>query len=150
MVTDPATEFLALWHATVARKDPTLLEPMIAEDVAFSSPALFLPKRGKREVLTFLADVLASLSGYHVTRTWVDGLEILLEFEASAGDRSIEGVDRITLDEHGRMTHLKVFVRPFRGLVAVMTAVANRQIARLKFPERIIARTKMRIRVARA
>jgi hypothetical protein len=150
MATDPVTEFLALWHETIGRRDPTLLEPLIAEDVVLSSPALFVPKRGKREVLSLLADVLASLSGYRVTRTWIDGLELLLEFEASAGDRSIEGVDRITLDARGRMTHLKVFIRPFRGLVALMTAVANRQIARLTLPERIIARTKLRLRVTRA
>lgn len=149
MSNDPVSEFLALWHATLTRKDLKLIDPAIAEDVTFSSPALFVPKRGKREVLPLLGDVVASLSSYRVTRTWIDGLEVLLEFEASVGDRSLEGIDRIRLDERGRMTHLKVFVRPYRGLVAVMTSVANRQIARLRFPARLIARTRMKMRVAR-
>jgi hypothetical protein len=149
MATDPAGGFLALWHETLTRKDLSLIDPMIAEDVTFSSPALFVSKRGKREVMPLLGDVLASLSGYHVTRTWIDGLEVLLEFEATAGDRSLEGIDRISLDARGRMTHLKVFVRPYRGLVAVMTTVAERQIARLSLPARLIARTRMKMRVLR-
>jgi hypothetical protein len=149
MATDPVSEFLALWHETLTRKDLNLIDPMIAEDITFSSPALFVSKRGKREVMPLLGDVLASLSEYHVTRTWIDGLEVLLEFEANAGDRSLEGIDRISLDERGRMTHLKVFVRPYRGLVAVMTTVAERQIARLSLPARLIARTRMKMRILR-
>jgi hypothetical protein len=149
MATDPVGEFLALWHATATQKDLTLIDHAIAEDVTFSSPALFVPKRGKREVVPLLRDVLASLSGYRVTRTWIDGLEILLEFEANAGDRSIQGIDRISLDERGRMTHLKVFIRPYRGLVAIMTAVAEQQIARLSLPARLIARTRMKMRASR-
>jgi hypothetical protein len=149
MPNDAVRDFLALWHATMARRDLQVLEPAIADEVTFSSPALFVPKRGKREVLPLLADVLASLPDYRVTRTWVEGREVLLEFEAHVGGRSLEGVDRITLDEAGRLTHLKVFVRPYRGLVAVMTAVANRQIDRLGFAARVLARARMRFRVAR-
>jgi hypothetical protein len=148
MTADLVQEFLTLWHATLTRKDLTVIEPRIAEDVTFSSPALHVAKRGKREVMSLLADVLASLSDYRVTRTWTDGPEILLEFEAGAGDRSLEGIDRIRLDERGRMTHLKVYVRPYRGLVAIMTLVANRQIARLGFPARLIALARMKMRLA--
>jgi hypothetical protein len=149
MASDLVQEFLTLWHAALTRKDLTVIEPSIAEDVTFSSPALHVAKRGKREVMPLLADVLASLSDYRVTRTWIDGLEILLEFEANAGDRSLQGIDRIRLDERGRMTQLKVYVRPYRGLVAIMTLVANRQIDRLSFPARLIARTRMKMRIAR-
>ena len=126
-------QFLSLWHEAVARKDLGALAPAVEDDVVLSSPALHRPKQGKREVLALLADVLASLEGYRVTRTWVDGLEVLLEFEASVGERTLEGIDRITLDPDGRLRHLKVFIRPYRGLVALMTAVAGRQIDRLGF-----------------
>lgn len=149
MAADLVNEFLALWHAALAHKDLKLIETVVAEDVTFSSPALFVPKRGKREVMPLLGDVLVSLSDYRVSKTWIEGLEILLEFEANAGDRSLQGIDRISLDARGRMTHLKVYIRPYRGLVAVMTAVASRQIARLSLPARLIARTRMKMRVAR-
>lgn len=149
MVTDPAGEFLTRWHETSKSKDLDVIDRSIAEDVVFFSPALFKAKRGKREVLPLLGDVLASLSEYRVTRTWIDGLEILLEFDAKVGDLSLEGIDRIRLDDRGRMTHLKVFLRPYRGLLAVMTAVAERQIARLALPARLVARARMRMRVLR-
>jgi hypothetical protein len=147
MPADPVEGFLASWHEAVTRRDLGIIGPVVAEDVTFSSPALFLPKRGKREVMALLEDVLAALSGYRVTRTWIDGREVLLEFEAAVGDRSLQGIDRISLDERGRLQHLKVFIRPYRGLVALMTAVATRQIDRLGFPARVIARARMRMRV---
>jgi SnoaL-like domain len=149
MTTDPVRVFLALWHEAVASKDPSRIEPAIADDATFWSPALFVPRRGKREVVALLGDVLASLSSYRVTKTWTDGSEILIEFEASVGDRELDGIDRIRLDDRGRLTDLRVFVRPYRALVAMMTAVADRQIARLRLPARVIARTRMKIRVAR-
>lgn len=144
--TGPATAFLALWHETVERKELGVIAPVVADDVRLSSPALFVPKQGKREVLALLADVLASLEGYRVTRTWIDGRELLLEFEARVGDRSLRGIDRITLDERGHLAHLEVFIRPYRGLVALMTAVVSRQIDRMEFPARLVARLRLKLK----
>jgi hypothetical protein len=149
MPPDLVAEFLTRWHAMIARQDLDVLAPLIADELTFSSPALFRPKRGKTEASPLLRDVLATLRDYRVMRTWVDGREVLLEFEASAGGRALQGIDRISLDERGRMTHLTVYVRPYRGLVAVMTAVARRQIDRLGFPARFVARARMRLRVGR-
>lgn len=146
MPSDPTAEFLALWHETVTRRELKSIAPVIADDVRLSSPALFVPKQGKREVMALLEDVLASLVGYRVTRTWIDGRELLLEFEATVGGRSLRGIDRITLDERGHLVHLEVFIRPYRGLVALMTAVVSRQIDRLGFPARLFARARLKLR----
>jgi hypothetical protein len=146
MPSDPAGEFLALWHEAVRRRDLAVMAPAVADEVTLASPALFRPKQGKPEVLALLADVLASLEGYRVTRTWIDGRELLLEFEAAVGDRALRGIDRISLDERGRLARLEVFIRPYRGLVALMSAVASRQIDRLALPARLVARVRMRMR----
>lgn len=143
---DAAAAFLAAWHATAEQRSLAVLEPFVADDVLFSSPALFHPKRGKAEVLPLLQDVLASLEGYRVTRTWIDGAELLLEFEARVGERQLQGVDRISLDAAGRMAHLKVLIRPYHGLVAVMTAVGARQLDRLSLPARLLARARLALR----
>jgi len=43
------------------------------------------------------------------------------------------------------MANLKVFIRPFRGLVAMMTAAAELQIGRMSFPSRLLARLRMAV-----
>ncbi len=149
MPSSPAERFLQAWHSAVRENDPALLAPWIAEDVRFSSPAVFRPIQGRDRVVALLADVLASISNYCVTRTWIDGSELLLEFEASAGKLSIQGIDRITLDAGGRMARLAVFVRPFSGLRVLMAAVADRQVRRMALPRRLLARTRAAVRTWR-
>jgi hypothetical protein len=147
MPSAPVEPFLHAWRTAVRENDARLLAPWIAEDVRFSSPAAFRPMQGRERVVALLADVLASISNYCVTKTWIDGAEILLEFEASVGKRSVQGIDRITLDGDGRLTQLAVYIRPFSGLRALMTAVADRQLRRLALPRRILARTRAAVRV---
>jgi hypothetical protein len=146
MPSAPTDAFLQAWHAAVRESDASLLAPRIADGVRFSSPAVFRPIQGRERVVALLADVLASISNYCVTKTWIDGSEILLEFEASVGKLSVQGIDRITLDGDGRMAQLRVFVRPFSGLRALMTAVADRQLRRMALPRRILARTRAAVR----
>jgi hypothetical protein len=146
MPSPTADAFLQAWHAAVRERDVAPLAPLVADDVRFSSPAVFRPMQGKAPVTALLADVLASISNYCVTKTWIDGDEILLEFEASAGKLSVQGIDRITLDGTGRMTQLRVFVRPYSGLRALMTAVADRQLRRMALPRRLLARTRAAVR----
>src|SRR4051812_46967022 len=116
-------EFLKNWHKTIEQKDLQIMEPFLSDEVVLSSPALFKPKKGKRAVVEVLKDVLASLEGYRVTKTWIDGNEILLEFDAKVGDRSLQGIDRITLNSKGQLEHLKVYIRPFKGLQALISSV---------------------------
>ncbi len=146
MPSEPADEFLRAWHSAVRENDVARLAPWIADDVRFSSPAVFRPMMGKAAVVALLSDVLASIRNYCVTRTWIDGNEILLEFEASAGKLSVQGIDRVTLDAAGRMAQLTVFVRPFSGLRALMAAVGERQLRRMALHRRILARTRAAVR----
>jgi hypothetical protein len=138
--------FLQAWHAAARTKDARLVAPFTADEVQLSSPAFYRPKQGKAEVLALLQDVAASLSSYRVTKTWIDGAELLLEFDAEVGARSLQGVDRISLDAQGRMVRLKVLVRPLSGLRALAAAVGERQLARLGLPARIAARARMALR----
>lgn len=146
MANQAAAAFLEAWHATVASRDLGHMEAWVAEDATLSSPALFVPKRGRAEVARLLGDVLASISDYRVTRTWIDGRELLLEFDANVGRMKLQGIDRITLGPDGRLTHLTVFIRPFRGLLALMAAIAELEIRRMSLPARALARARMALR----
>ncbi len=133
--------FLAAWHSTVDKKDIGLMDAWVAEDVQLVSPALYRPKDGKSVVTPLLADVLASLENYKVTKTWTDGSEILLEFDAQVKGYAIQGIDRITLNNEGKMVRLKVFIRPFTGLKALIASVVELQINRLTGFRKVLAQT---------
>ena len=49
-----------------------------------------------------------------------------LIFKARVGDREVEGLDHLTLDEDGLVTQLVVMVRPLSGLTALAQAMAER------------------------
>ncbi|WP_421863209.1 hypothetical protein [Parvibaculum sp.] len=53
------------------------------------------------------------------TKEWVDGREIILEFEARIGDTRLKGIDRFTVNDTGQMTHIEVLIRPLNGLIAL-------------------------------
>jgi hypothetical protein len=138
----PVEAFLDAWRAAADRHDVTLVEPWLAEDVQLCSPAFFRPKQGRAEVAALLADVIASLSTYRITKTWIDGNELLLEFDGSVGKMLLRGIDRISLDAAGHLARLEVWVRPYRGLRALMSAVGERQLGRMSLPTRVLARTR--------
>ena len=139
-------KFLAAWHLAIERKDLSIMDAWVVDDVVLNSPALFRPKHGKKVVTEILRDVLASLDGYKVTKTWIDGSEILLEFDATVGGMTLQGVDRITLNSEGQMTRLKVFIRPFKGLQVLIAAVVARNIGRMSGPRKLIARVAFAIK----
>ena len=140
MILESTTRFIENWHLTITKKDLSYMIEWVTDDVVLYSPALFHPKKGRAEVEPLLRDVLASLEGYKVTKTWIDENEILLEFEATVNGKSLQGIDRITLNSAGKMTQLKVLIRPYNGLTALMKAVVQRNIHRLNGPQRIIAK----------
>ena len=132
--------FLEAWHHAIAQKNLDLMTDWVTDDVVLYSPAIFKPKRGRVEVEPLLRDVLDALEGYRVTKTWMDGSELLLEFEANVDGKSLQGVDRITLNEEGKLTQLKVYIRPYNGLMTLMKAVVRRNIQRLSGPKRLFAK----------
>lgn len=138
-------KFLDAWHQSVEAKDLKLMESFIAEDVTLISPALFHPKEGKKGVISLLCDVVASIDHYKITKTWIQGNEILLEFDAVVKDRKIQGIDKITLNEDGEMKQLKVFIRPYSGLKALIASIVQLTLSReedkMSWSQKILART---------
>ena len=116
----PETEkFLAAWHAAIAAKDINGLVEHIADDAAFHSPAFWNPKSGKPVLLAVLWAASELLEDFSYTKEWVDRHEVLLEFDATVGGKSVRGIDRFWLDENGRIARMEVMVRPLNGLAAL-------------------------------
>ncbi len=99
----------------------------LREDVALHSPVLFRGFEGREAVgavLAHVAEVLEDLT--YVDEALGEGSTVVLRFEARVGDRQLEGVDYLTLDEQGRVAELTVFMRPMSALSAFNARMAER------------------------
>lgn len=121
----PETEkFIAAWHAAIADMDINLLAEHVADDVVFRSPAFWNPKNGKPVLLATLWAVSELLEDFTYTKEWVDGREVIMEFDARVGDKSVRGIDRFWLDGQGMIVEMEVLVRPLNGLAALAQGMA--------------------------
>ncbi|HCX66750.1 nuclear transport factor 2 family protein [Parvibaculum sp.] len=114
-----ARKFLNSWYAYVEKHDPALLDGLIADGAEISSPAFYKPKASKDYVIAILTAVMQGFEDFTYTKEWVDGHEIILEFEARIGDIRLKGIDRFTVNGNGQMTHIEVLIRPLNGLIAL-------------------------------
>ncbi|MBO6635044.1 MAG: nuclear transport factor 2 family protein, partial [Parvibaculum sp.] len=96
-MSNEARDFLNRWYAFVEKQDPALLDALVAEDAMISSPAFYTPKQSKPYVTAILNAVIQGFEDFIYTKEWVDGNEIILEFETRIGDKKLKGIDRITV-----------------------------------------------------
>ncbi len=99
-------------------KDLDLLAETLREDVVLHSPVLFRGFEGRETVSAVLTHVAATLEDLTYTDELAEGSTVVLRFEAKVGERELEGIDFLELDEDGRIRELTVFMRPFSALTA--------------------------------
>jgi SnoaL-like domain len=107
-------------------KDVELMTEALREDVELHSPVLFRGFEGREmvgAVLTHVAAVLEDLT--YIDEAVGDGT-VVLRFKAMVGDKQLEGVDYLTLDEDGKVADLTVFMRPMSALTAFNAQMAER------------------------
>ena len=98
----------------------------IADDVEFRSPAVHRPYRGKNQVDGILRLVATVFENFRYTAEWRDGRTTILFFEASVGDRELQGVDILEDGDDGLVERFTVMIRPLSGLQAVARTMAER------------------------
>jgi hypothetical protein len=149
-ISDSVKLFLDAWHLTVQKKDLSMIDSFITDEVILVSPALFQPKVGKKVVIQLLTDVIHSFDEYQITKTWIDENEIILEFDARVKERKIQGIDKITLNAEGHLVQLKVFIRPFSGLKALIASIVALTVAReeskMNFLQKVMFRAMVQIK----
>jgi hypothetical protein len=106
------------WHEYVRSRNPALLDGLLADDVVFESPVVFTPQRGKAITTKYLhaAVSLLGAESFAYVGTWTAPLSAVLEFTAVVDGITLNGVDLITWNAAGKITHFKVMVRPLQGL----------------------------------
>jgi hypothetical protein len=100
------------------------------EDAVFLSPVVFKPYEGRDQVLKVLRAAERVLGGGGTFR-YVQQLEdpaarvAVLEFATDVDGKHVEGIDKLTFDEDGLITELKVMLRPASALQVVGAKMAQ-------------------------
>jgi hypothetical protein len=107
-------------------KDLEAMTETLREDVELHSPVLFRGFEGRETVIGVITHDAATLEDFAYTDEAVGDGTVVLRFKARVGDRELEGIDHLTLDEEGRVADLTVFMRPMSALTAFNAQMAER------------------------
>jgi hypothetical protein len=118
------------FRLAVEAKDLEAANEALREDVVLHSPILFRGFEGRDVVMQVLTHVAATLEDFVYTDELADERTVTLRFKAQVGDRELEGIDFLELDEEGRVAELTVFMRP----LSAINAFNEQMKARLSVP----------------
>lgn len=82
------------------------------------APSCTPPQRGRDITFKYLASAEKVLGGpgFSYVGEWTNERGAVLEFKTMIDGIEISGVDIITFDHDGRITHFKVMVRPLKAI----------------------------------
>jgi hypothetical protein len=128
-----AAASLALWHEMVSIQDMGKLPTILHDNAVFRSPMAFNPYVSATAVNLILNTVMKVFTEfeYHRQMASDDGLNVMLEFSAKVGDKSLKGIDLIRFDSEGKIVDFEVMVRPFNALQALGGEMSERLAAYL-------------------
>ena len=103
---------------------------LFREDAVFRSPVLFKPYEGRDQVVKVLraAERVLGVGGefrYVHQLEDPDDRVAMLEFATLVDGKQVEGIDKLTFDEGGMITELKVMIRPASALQLVGAKMAE-------------------------
>ena len=105
------------------------LHDILTEDAVFYSPAVHSPQSGRATTMAYLmaAEKLffGTDTGFHYVEKWIGPRSAVLHFAAKVNGLSLEGVDMIHWNDEDKITEVKVMIRPFKALQAVISTMAE-------------------------
>lgn len=109
---------IARWHAVVEARDMAALKDLIAEEAVFESPVVHTPQVGKAITVKYLAGALQVLNSetFRYVGEWRAERSAVLEFACEIEGIAVNGVDIISWNEAGKITHFKVMIRPLKAI----------------------------------
>lgn len=114
------------FRLAVEAKDLEAAKATLREDVVLHSPILFRGFEGREIVSQVLTHVATTLEDFRYTDELAGDGSVVLRFKAQVGDRELEGIDFLELDEGGLVKELTVFMRPMSALTAFNEQMAAR------------------------
>ena len=106
------------WYGYMKSHDRGALWDLLHPDAVFESPVVHTLQRGRDITFKYLSSAEQVLGGpgFVYTGEWRSEHGAVLEFEKEIDGIRINGVDIIRFDDHGRITHFKVMVRPLKAI----------------------------------
>lgn len=107
-----------IWHKVALSKDPNAITAVLHDDCVFESPVVHTPQRGKAITAKYLAAAGSTLGNdtFRYVGEWHRENSSILEFTAEMDGIKINGIDMISCDDDGLITHFKVMVRPLKAV----------------------------------
>lgn len=111
-------ENLARWHDHIWNPSHQALWDMLHPDCVFESPVVHTPQVGREIVFKYLASAGNVLGGEGFTYLgeWHNDTSAILEFANTINGIKVNGIDMITWNDAGQITHFKVMVRPLKAI----------------------------------
>jgi hypothetical protein len=108
----------AIWHKVALSRDPDAISAVLHEDAVFESPVVHTPQRGKAITAMYLAAAGHTLGNdsFEYVGEWHRENSSILEYKAEIDGIAINGIDMISCDDDGLITHFKVMVRPLKAV----------------------------------
>ena len=118
------------FRAAVEHGNVNEVADLFTEHAVFRSPILFKPYEGRDQVEKVLqaAERVLGLGGefrYVHQLEDPDDRVAILEFATVVDGKQVEGIDKLTFDAEGRITELKVMIRPASALQLVGAKMAE-------------------------
>jgi hypothetical protein len=115
------------WYAFIQSHDRAVLWDLLHPDAVFESPVVHTPQRGRDITFKYLASAEKVLGGpgFAYRGEWRNENGAVLEFENEIEGIRINGVDIISFDDQGRITHFKVMVRPLKAINLLQRLMAE-------------------------
>ena len=112
------TAYLERWIGYTKSHDEKLLWDMLHPDVVFESPVVHTPQKGREITFKYLAAAFVVLGrpGFQYVGQWQNENGAILEFVNDVDGIRINGIDMITWNDQGQITHFKVMVRPLKAM----------------------------------
>jgi hypothetical protein len=106
------------WHEYIKAPDHQTLWDMLHPDAVFESPVVHTPQRGREIVFKYLAsaDKVLGGPGFQYVGEWRNETSAILEFTNVVRGIAVDGIDMITWNAAGQITHFKVMVRPLKAI----------------------------------
>lgn len=107
--------------------DATTLEPLLADDVTFLSPIVHTPQEGKAITMAYLTAAGKTIGGenFKYVREFDCGDRAVLEFTNEIDGIQVNGIDMFEWNDEGKITEIKVMIRPLKAIQLVHGAMAK-------------------------